>query len=179
MVSARRIRDFACPRRPSRIKLCRESTAFTSCGTTVSSYPTIPGNSASSAPAVARSLAIRFSRSSSLTERPTRAGVNSLLRSAPSVVGGHLPCLSIDVQRPRRMQARVPGDQSCASAGTTPRKMKYRFRAVIARTREFSPQWVPIASKTTYSCCICPSYRFVIWILPTSVCSSAWTSTSP
>ena len=36
-VRARRMRDFACPRRPSRMKLCRERSALTICGTTVSS----------------------------------------------------------------------------------------------------------------------------------------------
>ena len=36
-VSARRIRLFACPRSPSRIKFCFDSTAFTICGITVSS----------------------------------------------------------------------------------------------------------------------------------------------
>src|SRR5665213_3121632 len=50
----------------------------------------MPGNSGASSlltPARARNLAIRFSRNSSLTERPTRAEVNSLERSAPSVAG--------------------------------------------------------------------------------------------
>ena len=36
-VSARRIRLFACPRSPSRMKLWRDRTALTICGTTVSS----------------------------------------------------------------------------------------------------------------------------------------------
>ena len=36
-VSARRMRLFACPRSPSRMKLCRDRIAFTICGTTVSS----------------------------------------------------------------------------------------------------------------------------------------------
>ena len=37
VVSDRRMRDFAWPRSPSRMKLCRESSAFTICGITVSS----------------------------------------------------------------------------------------------------------------------------------------------
>src|SRR5690349_4452629 len=59
------MRLFAWPRSPSRIMLWRDRIALTSCGMTVSSYPTIPGNSFSPA----RSFLIRFSRSSSLTER--------------------------------------------------------------------------------------------------------------
>jgi len=35
------------PRRPRRIKLWRDRTALITCGTTVSSYPRMPGNSAS------------------------------------------------------------------------------------------------------------------------------------
>ena len=69
------------------MKLWRDSTALTICGTTVSSYPTMPGKSDSLDLAVARRRAIRLSRSSSLTERPTRAGVKMDLRSSPSVVG--------------------------------------------------------------------------------------------
>ncbi len=37
VVRARRIRDFACPRRPRRMKLCRLRRALTICGITVSS----------------------------------------------------------------------------------------------------------------------------------------------
>src|SRR5579875_872991 len=47
----------------------------------------MPGKSGSFVFAVMRSRAMRFSRSSSLTLRASRAGVNSLLRSAPSVRG--------------------------------------------------------------------------------------------
>ena len=84
-VSARRMRLFACPRSPSRIKFCRDSTAFTICGTTVSSYPIIPGNTGS----FAFSRAIRFSRISSFTVRVrSRVSLYSRLpRSAPSVCG--------------------------------------------------------------------------------------------
>jgi hypothetical protein len=45
VVSARRMRDFAWPRRPSRMKLCRDRIALTICGMTVSSYPRTPANS--------------------------------------------------------------------------------------------------------------------------------------
>src|SRR5947208_2688142 len=78
------MRLFACPRRPSRMKLCRDKTALISCGTTVSSYPTIPGKIGS--PVL--SFAIRLSRSSSFTRRVrSRCSLNSLFRSSPRVVG--------------------------------------------------------------------------------------------
>src|SRR6266404_7400230 len=81
-VSARRIRLFACPRNPRRIKLCRERIAFTICGTTVSSYPTMPGNIG----LPSRSRDIRFSRSSSFTRRELRrCAVKGLWRNSPRV----------------------------------------------------------------------------------------------
>src|ERR1700730_3952231 len=84
VVRARRMRLFACPRNPRRIKLWRERIAFTICGTTVSSYPTMPGNIGPPS----RSRAIRFSRSSSLTRRvPNRCSVKGLRRNSPRVRG--------------------------------------------------------------------------------------------
>ena len=63
--SARRIRLFAWPRRPSRMKLCRDRMALTSCGMTVSSYPMMPGNSGSPV----FSFVMRLSRTSFFTDR--------------------------------------------------------------------------------------------------------------
>ena len=80
LTSRRMIRVLACPRKPRRIKLCRERMAFTICGTTVSSKPTMPGNSGSRR----SSLQIRFSRSSSFTLRDR---YRSCARSAPKVTG--------------------------------------------------------------------------------------------
>src|SRR5438876_1747540 len=81
---ARRIRLFACPRKPSRMKLWRERIALTICGTTVSSYPTIPGKSGPPS----RNLQTRLSRSSSFTRRAKRrCSENGLWRSSPSVRG--------------------------------------------------------------------------------------------
>src|SRR5215813_4741251 len=66
------------------MKLWRERTAFTSCGTTVSSYPIIPGKMVSPE----RSLAIRLSRSSSLTLRArSLCSEKELFRSSPRVRG--------------------------------------------------------------------------------------------
>ena len=64
-VSDRRMRLFACPRSPSRMKFCRDSTALTIWGTTVSSYPMMPGNTG----CFALRRQIRFSRISSFTVR--------------------------------------------------------------------------------------------------------------
>src|SRR5208283_5277081 len=82
---ARRMRLLAWPRKPSRMKLCRERTAFTICGTTVSSYPTMPGNTG----LPERTRAIRLSRISSFTRRlRTRGSENCWLRrSSPNVCG--------------------------------------------------------------------------------------------
>src|SRR5882724_3999941 len=77
-------RVFACPRKPSRMKLWRERTAFTTCGITVSSKPTMPGNKGSRF----CSRQIRFSRSSSFTVRWGSLVARSLyVRSAPRVSG--------------------------------------------------------------------------------------------
>src|SRR5688500_18071409 len=70
------------------MKFCFESSAFTTCGTTVSSYPTMPGNSGSRH----FSFRNRFVRISSFTERDTYpARFNS-----PSVVGRIVLLLLID-----------------------------------------------------------------------------------
>src|ERR1700733_3006396 len=50
----------------------------------------MPGNNGAWVFAESRSLAMRFSRSSSLTLRARRAGVNSLARRAPRVVGSEV-----------------------------------------------------------------------------------------
>src|ERR1700730_8948633 len=50
----------------------------------------MPGKNGRSFPALTRRRAMRFSRSSSLTERARRAGVNSEVRSAPRVVGSEV-----------------------------------------------------------------------------------------
>src|SRR5260370_33937502 len=50
----------------------------------------MPGNSRALGFDESRSLAMRFSRSSSLTLRSRRAGVNSLGRRAPRVVGSEV-----------------------------------------------------------------------------------------
>src|SRR5215469_16841420 len=66
------------------MKLCRDKTALTNCGTTLSSYPTIPGKIVS--PVL--SFAIKLSRSSSFTRRVrSRCSLNSFFRSSPRVVG--------------------------------------------------------------------------------------------
>src|SRR5580658_861617 len=76
------MRLFACPRRPRRMKLCRERTALTICGTTVSSYPTMPGKIG----LPSRSRDIRFSRSSSLTRRdPSCCALKGPWRNSPRV----------------------------------------------------------------------------------------------
>ena len=89
------MRDFAWPRRPRRMKLCLERTALMIWGTTVSSYPTMPGKSGAFVFADSRSLAMRFSRSSSLTLRARRAGVNSLARRALSVAGREVAMVQV------------------------------------------------------------------------------------
>src|ERR1700730_7130785 len=78
------MRVLACPRNPSRMKLCLDSTAFTICGTTVSSKPTTPGKSGSRR----CSLQTRFCRNSSFTERDwIRSSEKWLLLSSPRVWG--------------------------------------------------------------------------------------------
>src|SRR5215469_11385559 len=77
-VNARRMRLFACPRSPRRMKLCRERIALMICGTTVSSYPTMPGNTAPSPCCCKR--ATRLSRSSSFTRRVRKRSSEKLLR---------------------------------------------------------------------------------------------------
>src|SRR5258708_182868 len=80
------MRLLACPRSPSRMKLWRERIALMICGTTVSSYPTMPGNTAASP--LARSRAVRFSRNSSLTWRVRKSSSGKVLRRrSPSVRG--------------------------------------------------------------------------------------------
>src|ERR1700685_3832886 len=70
--------------------------ALTICGTTVSSYPTIPGNIGPPW----RSFAIRLSRSSSFTRRLRRcASENGLWRNSPSVRG------RLMIERPTRRTA--------------------------------------------------------------------------
>src|SRR6267142_7155066 len=66
------------------MKLCLERTAFTICGTTVSSNPITPGKMLWPS----RNRCIRLSRSSSFTRRSRRRdSENSLFRSSPRVVG--------------------------------------------------------------------------------------------
>ena len=60
VVSMRIRRVLACPRRPSRMKLWRDRTALTTCGTTVSSYPTMPGNSGFAALHLADQILAQF-----------------------------------------------------------------------------------------------------------------------
>src|SRR5207248_6497343 len=84
LVSARKIRLFAWPLSPSKMKLCFERIALTICGTTVSSNPITPGKIAWPS----RSLAIKLSRNSSLTRRSrNRASEKSLFLSSPRVDG--------------------------------------------------------------------------------------------
>src|SRR5579863_3685800 len=84
VVRARKMRLLAWPRSPSKIKLCRERIALMICGTTVSSYPTIPGNIGPPW----RSFAIRLSRNSSFTRRlRSCSSENGLWRNSPSVRG--------------------------------------------------------------------------------------------
>src|SRR5947199_4867835 len=88
-------RVFACPRSPRRMKWWRERMALTTCGTTVSSYPRMPGNSSS--PRCI--LQIRFERISSLTVRlAIFASENELWRSTPKVRGNS--CVALDKQTP-------------------------------------------------------------------------------
>src|SRR4051812_35188853 len=82
-VSARRMRLFACPRNPSKMKLWRDRTALTICGTTVSSYPMMPGKIG----CPLRRRTIRFSRISSLTDRRATRPATTEARKAPSVEG--------------------------------------------------------------------------------------------
>ena len=83
-VSSRRMRLFAWPRRPSRMKWCRASSAFTIWGRIVSSYPTIPGNSGSPD---SRRLS-RLFRISSRTVRPRSGGsAQRLFFNSPRVRG--------------------------------------------------------------------------------------------
>src|ERR1017187_52188 len=83
-VSMRMSRVLAWPRRPSRMKLWRDRMAFTTCGTTVSSNPMMPGNSGSPR----WILQIRLPRSSSLTDRlASLASEKELWRSVPRVRG--------------------------------------------------------------------------------------------
>src|SRR5580698_10393526 len=68
------------------MKLCRDRIALIICGTTVSSYPTMPGKTAASPFSLRR--AMRFSRSSSLTWRVRkRSSEKRLRRRSPSVRG--------------------------------------------------------------------------------------------
>ncbi len=76
------MRVFACPRSPKKTTSWPANTAFSSCGMTVSSYPSTPSNKGK--PFVMRSTALR--RISSLTGRDTHPEA----RSAPSVVGSEL-----------------------------------------------------------------------------------------
>ena len=94
LMRPRRIRLFAWPRRPRRMKLWRESRALTICGTTVSSYPCTPGKSVSPF-SMPRS---RLRRSSSLTEREAPRGSKSGMRfNSPRVRGFERPEDCIDV----------------------------------------------------------------------------------
>ncbi len=69
------------------MKLWRDRIALTICGTTVSSYPTMPGNSVSPR----WSLQIRLPRSSSLTLLAAiRSSEKLLLRNKASVLGSSL-----------------------------------------------------------------------------------------
>src|ERR1700676_4500407 len=97
----------------------------------------MPGNRGAAPPleaiaAFARSRAIRFSRSSSLTERPTRAGVKSLERRAPRVVGRAIAIAKYRCfggTRHAGGHLRHPGNDSRIL-----QELKYRFRAVSERT---------------------------------------------
>src|SRR5580765_2407670 len=81
--------------------------ALTTCGTTVSSYPTIPGNSVSPR----WILQIRLERSSSLTVRPATLGSEKeLARRAPKVRGNS--CVALDKQTPLSARDCSRGDQA-------------------------------------------------------------------
>src|SRR5215469_5962703 len=68
------------------MKLCRERIALMICGTTVSSYPTMPGKTESSP--FSRNRATRLSRNSSFTWRERkRSSENWLRRRSPNVRG--------------------------------------------------------------------------------------------
>ena len=64
-MSCRAMRVLAWPRSPRRMMSCPESTAFSICGVTVASYPTMPGKSC----LFCASASMRLPRSSSFTER--------------------------------------------------------------------------------------------------------------
>ncbi len=81
------MRDFACPRNPSRMKSCRARIAFSMAGTTVLSKPTTPGKSGR--PARLRSM--RFARTSSFTERDLQPDA----RSAPRVAGSSVAARAV------------------------------------------------------------------------------------
>ena len=83
-VRARRIRDLACPRSPSRMRLCFDRMALTTCGITESSKPMMPGNNGSPL----SSRLIRLARISSFTVRCCRGGVPHWVRfNSPKVFG--------------------------------------------------------------------------------------------